>query len=1381
MEVIPLIRNSATGSEPSNGDNGIKRHVQEWSRLDRLTGILEHARVEADQWTNHTANTKHKYGKVVDRRARNLADGSKEETKQTKQLEVFQAHTDGCSVQVIRSQTSTTSSWHNSTTGSSAFQWPSSIFDKKDNQFDHLRLDYSPLDVSSQKNKASIGRSGSISTRRPPTRRPQTVTSQLPRIDSAVDSVNTTSETSSVAGSLRESNDDDGSVSTNLNRLKSCSNDEIRSDVNESDEPLDRSSRFRRSLQFAQLKNGGADGGRGKVSTGELEDVLKKVLGKKLHVASNGDTLATVDEGSLIKPASPLKKPTFITVECLKKTKSSLRHLNDEDCSKDDDGIEMDVKPAVVGDSRSLDYRGSAKTEEWYNRRKSYGFEKVQTAADHCGNDKHVATDPYAIDSSTDSGICRSTENGLSNSSRQSSVDRESIADLVKKYSAKEINNNSNNSAYAYNTTGVAKGKILEAINSLRSKSSAYFDVVKPNDATSKDNDDGDCKEQQQVYTRRLSVGMDLSTDKKADGDEIPKRHSIAVVSEMADREPSIDKKNVNKKVEFCRTEVHFDATPGKINIVDMEDKPVPAQLYRPKKRYNRPPEKSHGLPEYRFGDDVHNDVLSQINGNNNGNECTSVAATVTMSTEDETAVGVGDGSNKPKSILKRQQHQQQQQQNGGDDSNDRGGVASDNGIEVRISSTESTPVDCRRASWSVADRVKQVEAVGFSTRVNFTEGETTAVGFDPADPRKHRYSYNGTASPVWYQNNGNPLTTDTPTKCHEKLLVRIGGGSGTCNMGTRTNMAPAVNLCTFSKCFGDRTATERLSSTSLVLNTARLRAEQPSTYLEEMNTKMQGRFQKAACSTSWPRYGHKSYPALAASRKYNLLKSCADIKRERVADGMPDVIGALDDLSRTIDAQIVDHMADRHVTLIKVRQHDQEIHGRLEYAKDLMSTDEISEESLKADEEVRSYMMTADCANEDDVPSDCENLKKLISTVKKNIKQSHNCSQDDRLTKLDVKSYESTLQVVPNVTSVLLNHEKPMESAERSQFQPKQQPSKRVPIKIVQDNRKNVTKPKPEISKTDVPVAKISTTVSLKQVPMTVQPKPVSNEKKKLEKKESIYGNIGYRAGSQRLKDKQAVTVSSVISTANKQTQDLFSTGRDSWLNMPKDLGPKLNKSKVTTYKSTRNRKETMVDTEVSVLEELNKAADEILKAVNGYTDDESQLPNNEPKAKPDNSEVKLKNKKKAARLLQRANSREALLHLDEMSSSDDDAVDEVQRVKPKIQRKTKTQQTTNSVATKTTASFTKKIQSREQNVTKTNMQHKVHPTYYGNVSSCTQTTTSMKFRNAKPSDVLAKQMIDQKDTKGRYQCKITTRTFNSNRNTKGTAEESKSSIKGC
>lgn len=242
----------------------------------------------------------------------------------------------------------------------------------------------------------------------------------------------------------------------------------------------------------------------------------------------------------------------------------------------------------------------------------------------------------------------------------------------------------------------------------------------------------------------------------------------------------------------------------------------------------------------------------------------------------------------------------------------------------------------------------------------------------------------------------------------------------GTCSAASP---AAAADLCAFSKCFGgdaetfrhrDRRHRDRqpqhhqpeeqhLVSTSLVMNTAdKFRTEQPSTYLEEMNTKiMQGRFQKttACCSTSWPRYGHKTYP-VSAARKYNLLKSCADIKRERAvvtSKEMPDdVMGALDRLSKTIDEQIVDHKSDRHVTLIKVRQADEEIHGRLEYAKDLMSTDEVSEESLKADEEVRSYM-AADFTNEDDDDDDdnrteCENLKKLISTVKNNVKQSY-CS----------------------------------------------------------------------------------------------------------------------------------------------------------------------------------------------------------------------------------------------------------------------------------------------------------------------------------------------------------------------------------------------------
>lgn len=354
--------------------------------------------------------------------------------------------------------------------------------------------------MSSQKSKASVARSGSIGARRPPTRRPQAGAARLPKIESVDDSETDAPHVTS---------NDDESASTNLSRLKSCSNDEIRSDgVNETDEPLlDRSSRFRRSLQFAQSKRA-ADADR-KAVGGELEVVLKKVLGKKLRAVNGrgdiGDVDAmAVDERSLIRPASASKKPSFVTVENLKKTKNNLRHLNgsleadNKNDDDDDDGIETDAKPP--GDSRSLDYRGSAlaKTDEWYNRRKSYGFEKVHTSDRHGGeNDAYAAATATAassvVDSSTDSGICRSTENGLSNSSRQSSVDRESIADLVKKYSGKEINNNNNGlQVHAYNTTVVAKGKILEAINSLRLKSSAYFDVVKSADTVSNENDDED-------------------------------------------------------------------------------------------------------------------------------------------------------------------------------------------------------------------------------------------------------------------------------------------------------------------------------------------------------------------------------------------------------------------------------------------------------------------------------------------------------------------------------------------------------------------------------------------------------------------------------------------------------------------------------------------------------------------------------------------------------------------------------------------------------------------------------------------------------------------------------------------------------------------------
>lgn len=56
MEVV-------AGGERAGGPFS-RRNVQEWSKLDQLTGLLEHARVETDHWATSTSNSSHHFGKV---------------------------------------------------------------------------------------------------------------------------------------------------------------------------------------------------------------------------------------------------------------------------------------------------------------------------------------------------------------------------------------------------------------------------------------------------------------------------------------------------------------------------------------------------------------------------------------------------------------------------------------------------------------------------------------------------------------------------------------------------------------------------------------------------------------------------------------------------------------------------------------------------------------------------------------------------------------------------------------------------------------------------------------------------------------------------------------------------------------------------------------------------------------------------------------------------------------------------------------------------------------------------------------------------------------------------------------------------------------------
>ena len=64
MEVVPLVGGRGGGGAGGGTLPFAHRDVQEWSRLDRLTGTLEHARVETDRWAARSATASHQYGKV---------------------------------------------------------------------------------------------------------------------------------------------------------------------------------------------------------------------------------------------------------------------------------------------------------------------------------------------------------------------------------------------------------------------------------------------------------------------------------------------------------------------------------------------------------------------------------------------------------------------------------------------------------------------------------------------------------------------------------------------------------------------------------------------------------------------------------------------------------------------------------------------------------------------------------------------------------------------------------------------------------------------------------------------------------------------------------------------------------------------------------------------------------------------------------------------------------------------------------------------------------------------------------------------------------------------------------------------------------------------
>lgn len=240
-----------------------------------------------------------------------------------------------------------------------------------------------------------------------------------------------------------------------------------------------------------------------------------------------------------------------ITADSLKEIRRRLKKLNNgHDLYKDElSSIDenFNQKMSLEQNSKSLELRKNREregsSEDWLNRRKSYGFEKM-----------HQPTETFnGIESSTDSGLGRSS-------------------DLASNWSP---------TVDSQRTIITFGDKSKSATTSI-----SLFSNPKSSESSEKP-----------IPMRRSTV------DKKHE----LKRHSIAVdesryVDEHCrtsnDRKISlvnlngahhVDRLSSNdgrlKKVEFCKTEIHFAADSGRVNIVETDGKPPPTSNFRRRRR----------------------------------------------------------------------------------------------------------------------------------------------------------------------------------------------------------------------------------------------------------------------------------------------------------------------------------------------------------------------------------------------------------------------------------------------------------------------------------------------------------------------------------------------------------------------------------------------------------------------------------------------------------------------------------------------------------------------------------------------------------------------------------------------------------------------------
>ncbi|KAH1017916.1 hypothetical protein HUJ05_008504 [Dendroctonus ponderosae] len=1012
MEVV------AAPPPPTGGVPFRDRDVREWSRIDSITGALERARLETDSWSASTKDASHRYGKcnnvasgrrqyfsiqsvlprlepvskgtrtsctvggfavlgsvardspstrsqVVDSRARTGADGSLQ-AQASRQLEVFQSRAAGAHLQVVKTKTVSSSRWSGKGTESSI------------KGFENLQLPLNPLDLTSEKSKASVGRSAN---RRPPSR-PQrnpandlhsqlrsahfTAATNLHRVsrlchhihesavrnafgrkspstsprgsaDGSVSGVEITEIESSVTNSSSDLN-----AHSNLARTKSNSSEDVHqvpeaeSSVKSVEDLEDleqlqswrRNSKVRRSLQIpaaqkaptAQLPENAT------VNVKKLRDELEK--GRRLTTALRNNSIST-DLNALdniiqsISSASSLersstddnldeewlakhkqKRESFVTVESLQAVKGRLRHtsspytkLEDSDdgiVSEDLNDNQTTVKSYIYGMEKalhsnksvigtgSLESRskltngtGSHKSEDWYNRRKSYGFEKVHGSEEASS----MLKGKNLVESSTDSGICRSSE-------------------IMVVPTA--INSGSETEPEACQANGASYGKVRK-MTSIFNQEDRGAELGKAWRQTSwKSNEIKSTTITIPIVKNNNVVDLSWNDQPEKEGSR-----AVAEPLQLPEDENATNGRR-GKKVEFCKTEVHFAAESGKVNIVETDEKPPPTQNFRRRRRNSGPtsdyPEdfNKNGLPVLHFGDTSYEKTMFGLPDEPEKTPSAFSVVTVNTSsdyhteyTDEERKDLMADNDNlkgilKNKPVKPRPYHLGQLEDPEGwgvklrhvpqepnapiwrstvtvhstvheptpdlpefqkllrnlrpttkktDYLSDNENRYSDSFAHVRMLPAAK---DNRRSSWSVADRVPLVDDIqesrGYSTKVNFGDGQATVVQSDQSTwPRMENLSKDSKQilNRGLVVRIGREDSISKHTVCSKMTTTRQLNNNTTTTTKITIDLSPSPptsdKTFTFTKFKRSHHLQHSFKSTPLVLNTLKDRKAEPN------------------------------------------------------------------------------------------------------------------------------------------------------------------------------------------------------------------------------------------------------------------------------------------------------------------------------------------------------------------------------------------------------------------------------------------------------------------------------------------------------------------------------------------------------------------------